>query len=113
MYASEGGEQVSANSYVYKDAQEASSACDGKDAGSAAGGLGCAPVCNARDFRRINSQTVFAELAKEHLIDPADFPENNVRRIQAEFEPKTAARLYADEIRKFFRLKAGEFPESL
>jgi 6-phosphogluconolactonase len=50
------------------------------------------------------------KLAKEHFIDPARFPGRNVHRIQAELEPEVAARLYADEIRKFFGLEAGEFP---
>lgn len=50
-------------------------------------------------------------LAKEHFIDPARFPASNVHRIQAELQPDVAARLYADDIRKFFGLAAGEFPQ--
>jgi 6-phosphogluconolactonase len=50
------------------------------------------------------------KLAKEHLIDPAGFPASNVHRIQAELEPETAARLYTEDIHKFFRLAPGAFP---
>jgi 6-phosphogluconolactonase len=51
------------------------------------------------------------KLAKEHLIDPAGFPASNVHRIQAELEPETAARLYAEDIGKFFGLRSpGAFP---
>lgn len=49
-------------------------------------------------------------LTKEHFIDPARFPAQHVHRIQAELEPAAAARLYSDEIRKFFGLETGEFP---
>ena len=51
------------------------------------------------------------KLAKEHFIDPAGFPANNVHRIQAELEPETAARLYAEDIRKFFRLEPSALPQ--
>jgi 6-phosphogluconolactonase len=34
----------------------------------------------------------------------------NVHRIQAELDPQTAARLYEEDIRRFFQLSAGEFP---
>jgi 6-phosphogluconolactonase len=51
------------------------------------------------------------KLAKEHLIDPAVFPERNVHRIQAELEPQTAARLYVEEIRKFFGVEVGAIPQ--
>ncbi len=51
------------------------------------------------------------KLTKEHFIDPARFPAANVHRIQAELEPQTAARLYVDEIHKFFGLQVGEFPQ--
>jgi 6-phosphogluconolactonase len=50
------------------------------------------------------------KLAKEHFIDPAGFPASNVHRIQAELEPETAARLYSEDIGKFFRLEPGSFP---
>jgi 6-phosphogluconolactonase len=51
------------------------------------------------------------KLAKEHLIDAAGFPASNVHRIQAELEAETAARLYAEDIRKFFGLGPGAFPK--
>lgn len=51
------------------------------------------------------------KLAKQHLIDAAGFPAGNVHRIQAELEPQTAARLYAEDIGKFFGLAAGTFPK--
>jgi len=50
-------------------------------------------------------------LAKEHLLDPAHFPAANVHRIHAELEPAVAAMRYAEDIRKFFGLKAGEAPQ--
>lgn len=49
-------------------------------------------------------------LTKEHFLDPARFPARNVHRIQTELEASVAARLYADEIRKFFGLGQGELP---
>jgi 6-phosphogluconolactonase len=51
------------------------------------------------------------KLAKEHLIDPAGFPAANVHRIEAELDPQTAAQLYAEDIRKFFHVEPGAFPE--
>ncbi len=52
------------------------------------------------------------KLAKDHLIDAAGFPAGNVHRIQAELDPETAARLYAEDIGKFFGLKPpGTFPQ--
>jgi 6-phosphogluconolactonase len=51
------------------------------------------------------------KLAKEHLIDPAGFPAHNVHRIQAELDPKTAAQLYVEDIRKFFHVEPGAFPQ--
>jgi 6-phosphogluconolactonase len=62
-----------------------------------------------RNVSPTDSQSNY-KLAKEHLIDPAGIPAGNVHRIQAELEPETAARLYAEDIRKFFRLEAGAFP---
>jgi len=50
------------------------------------------------------------KLTKEKFIDAANFPAQNVHRIQAELDPESAARLYADEIRSFFSLRRGEFP---
>jgi len=49
-------------------------------------------------------------LAEETLIRPARIPRRNVHRIQAEFKPESAARRYADEIREFFGLEAGDIP---
>lgn len=49
-------------------------------------------------------------LAKECFIDPAGFPAPNVHRIQAELDPKDAARLYAEEIRQVLAPAPGEFP---
>jgi 6-phosphogluconolactonase len=50
------------------------------------------------------------KLAKEYFIDPAGFPVSNVHRVQAELDPETAARLYSEDIRKFFQLEPGLFP---
>ena len=50
------------------------------------------------------------KLAKEYFIDPARFPHQNVHRVQAELTPELAAKLYADEIRRFFSLGSGDFP---
>lgn len=50
------------------------------------------------------------KLAQGTFIAPADFPAQNVHRIQAELDPERSARLYADEIRSFFSLRPGEFP---
>lgn len=51
------------------------------------------------------------KLAKEHLIDPAKFPAENVHRIQAELDPHVAAQLYSEDIRKFFHVEPGGFPQ--
>jgi 6-phosphogluconolactonase len=51
------------------------------------------------------------KLAREHFIEPARFPSGNVHRIQAELEPDVGARLYADEIRGFFKLGDGGMPQ--
>ncbi len=51
------------------------------------------------------------KLAKEHLIDPGKFPAQNVHRIQAELEPQTAARLYVEDIQRFFHVERGGFPQ--
>jgi 6-phosphogluconolactonase len=50
------------------------------------------------------------KLTKENFIDPAHFPSANVFRVQGELVPETAARLYANEIRRFFRLAPGALP---
>jgi len=51
------------------------------------------------------------KLAKESFLDPAQFPNANVHRIQAELAPDSAAKLYADEIRTFFGLADGQLPQ--
>lgn len=50
-------------------------------------------------------------LASEFLIQPARIPASQVHRIRAEQEPHKAAELYAEEIRTFFGLGAGELPK--
>ena len=50
------------------------------------------------------------KLTKENFLDHASFPPANVHRVQAELDPETTARLYADEIRAVFSLAPGEFP---
>jgi 6-phosphogluconolactonase len=50
------------------------------------------------------------KLTKETLLDAAHIPAANIHRIQAELDPKEAANLYVDDLRKFFSLKAGELP---
>lgn len=50
------------------------------------------------------------KLANEHLLAPARIPHRNVHRIAAELAPDIAARRYADEIRSFFGLAAGDIP---
>jgi 6-phosphogluconolactonase len=50
------------------------------------------------------------KLAKESFLDPAHFPNPNVHRIQAELDPHDAARLYAEEIRKFFSVAGDHLP---
>ncbi|HEV3331573.1 MAG TPA: 6-phosphogluconolactonase [Bryobacteraceae bacterium] len=49
-------------------------------------------------------------LAKENLIAPAHIPEANIHRVKGELDPHEAARIYTDDIRKFFQLKADEMP---
>jgi len=50
------------------------------------------------------------KLTKENFIDPARFPAANVHRVQGELAPETAARMYAEDIRRFFRLADGALP---
>jgi 6-phosphogluconolactonase len=50
------------------------------------------------------------KLAKDCFLDPAGFPSRNLHRIQAELQPELAARSYAQEIREFFGLAAGDLP---
>lgn len=49
-------------------------------------------------------------LAREHFLAPANFPMGNIHRIQAELPPKEAAQRYAEDIRQFFGLRAGDLP---
>jgi 6-phosphogluconolactonase len=49
-------------------------------------------------------------LTFEHLIQNAHIPQHNIHRIVGEMDPEKAAVHYADEIRGFFGLEAGEFP---
>ncbi len=51
------------------------------------------------------------KLAKENFIDPAHFPSANVHRVQGELEPREAARLYQEDIHRFFQLEAGAIPQ--
>ena len=50
------------------------------------------------------------KLAAGALLTPAGIPAEQVHRIHAEFEPKKAASMYVDEIRRFFGLQPGELP---
>src|SRR5207253_9510482 len=50
------------------------------------------------------------KLADEELIAPAHIPRRHVHRISGELAPKAAAKRYAEEIRQFFGLAAGEMP---
>lgn len=49
-------------------------------------------------------------LAEEHLIAPARIPPAQVHRIRGEVKPETAALEYAEGVRNFFGLEAGEHP---
>jgi len=50
------------------------------------------------------------KLTKESFIDPAHFPAANVHRVQGELAAETAARLYVDDIVRFFGLANGALP---
>jgi len=50
-------------------------------------------------------------LAAETLIRPANIPDENVHRIEAELPPEEAAAKYRDELARFFGLAAGAKPE--
>jgi len=50
------------------------------------------------------------KLANDALIHPAQIPERQVHRVFGELPPQAAAQRYADEIRDFFGLNAGEMP---
>ncbi|MGA2880498.1 MAG: 6-phosphogluconolactonase [Bryobacteraceae bacterium] len=51
------------------------------------------------------------KLAKENFIDPAQFPSGNVHRVYGELAPKEAAKLYAGDIREFFKLSPDAVPQ--
>ncbi|HUB79279.1 MAG TPA: 6-phosphogluconolactonase [Bryobacteraceae bacterium] len=51
------------------------------------------------------------KMANENLIAPARIPARNVHRIVGEIEPAEAANRYAADIREFFGLPEGEFPQ--
>lgn len=50
-------------------------------------------------------------MADENFITPANFPRANVHRVRAELAAAEAARLYAADIREFFRLQARDIPQ--
>ena len=50
------------------------------------------------------------KLAKETLVGPAHISQNNVHRIHGELVPDEAARLYIEEIERFFSLNDHELP---
>lgn len=52
----------------------------------------------------------YYKLATECFIGPARLPQRNVHRIHAELPPEAAAARYAEEIREFFGLEAGQMP---
>ncbi len=50
-------------------------------------------------------------MARAAILDAAKVPEANIHRIQGERGPQLAAERYADELRAFFGLGEGQFPE--
>ena len=50
------------------------------------------------------------KLANDTWLDPGCFPRRNIHRIAAELPPGTAAVMYAEEIRAYFKLADGEMP---
>ncbi len=50
-------------------------------------------------------------MTRAAILDPAKIPEANIHRIQGERGPQLAAARYADELRAFFGLGEGQFPE--
>lgn len=50
-------------------------------------------------------------MTREAILDPAKIPEANIHRIQGERGPQLAAERYAEELRAFFGLGEGQFPE--
>ena len=56
-----------------------------------------------------NDQSNF-KLADDFFFRPAHVPARNVHRMMGELKPSTGAARYAEEIRSFFGLDAGEMP---
>lgn len=50
------------------------------------------------------------KLASDTWLRRAKFPDSNIHRIEAERAPREAARLYQDDIRRYFRLSDDELP---
>lgn len=50
------------------------------------------------------------KLAFDTWLGPAHFPAANIHRVQTELGPQEAARLYQEEVRRYFALKPGELP---
>ena len=50
------------------------------------------------------------KLANDTWLTPGHFPKKNIHRVQAELDPREAARRYDEEIRDQFNLKSGEIP---
>jgi len=50
-------------------------------------------------------------MISDALLNRITIPEKNVHRVKTELPPEEASDAYADEIRKLFQLKPGEFPE--
>jgi 6-phosphogluconolactonase len=49
-------------------------------------------------------------LARTAFLQPAGIPPQNIHRVDGELEPEEAARAYAEEIRRVFQIKEGDFP---
>jgi 6-phosphogluconolactonase len=49
-------------------------------------------------------------MAMSRIYQAAGPPTNHGPRIQPELDPQSAARLYADDMRKFFHVEPGAFP---
>jgi 6-phosphogluconolactonase len=49
-------------------------------------------------------------MLKESLLDAVPIPESQIHRVKGELAPEEGARLYLDDIRRTFKLGAGELP---
>ena len=56
-----------------------------------------------------DSQSNF-KLTDDNWLTPGKFPKANIHRVQAELPPEEAARLYREDIVRYFKLKPGELP---